>query len=404
MKKHRLLLIVPLLAVTTAAMAQHVSFASEEIEHGVKSALGLAAEDEVPTAMADTLTTLTLHGRGLTDVSDLLYFPALRELDLSDNELEGISPLQLLDSLQVLDVSRNRLESIDMLYFTQSDSMRVNVSWNHIGDFSIFYSFSHCRFTIDGLYLQTMKDEPQFDVCHFYCDLDGEGKPYLYYRIISNNADSTVLRYESHTATLTADGLSRPYNLDNEVTETTMAVAACGTNADTTYIVPVLTDKALAGETNRYDIGLPDDYSFGYLHCQQGEVRSEGNRLEYVASDTLTSDVIDFCYLKGSTLKGFSRLYLTEGIPSAIETIAEETMTLRSTAPEQLMVDVRAPWLGDTAMVTVFSAQGRQVAAAIVDGRSGIHTQLNLPGITQQTVIVQIDSAKQTLIGKTFVE
>lgn len=404
MKKHRSLLIVLLLAATTAATAQHITFASEEIEYGVKRALGLAAEDVVPTAIADTLTTLSLRGLGLTDVDDLLYFPSLRTLDLADNELESIKPLQLLDSLHVLDVSRNKLESIDMLYFSQSDSMRVNVSWNHIDDFSIFYSFSHCRFSIDGLYLQTMKDEPVYDIYHLYSDLDDNDAPYLYYRIVTNCTDSTTLQYEGHTARLDTDGQSRFFHPDETLTATTMAVVTCSSYADTTYFVPAMKDDVAAGETKCYDFGLPDDYTFGFLHCQHGELKGDGQRLEYIASDTLTTDVILFSYLKGNTLKGFSKITINEGYVPDLVAWSEERLTLRNTGPGRLLVDGQAPWLGDTATLTILDIVGRQVSTTIVDSRHGIHKELYLPDISGQTVIVQIDSNKQTRIRKTFVE
>ena len=153
-----------LLATALTAQAQKVTFYSPEFEYGVKQHLALGENDDVLQAHTDTITRLSLTGLGISDIRDAVYLPQVQELDLSYNNIDDVSPLLPLDSLRRVDLSNNQLENINILALSNVDTMEVDVTNNYIGDFSYFYSPTHCEFTLLGMGLQQDKNAPYFDV------------------------------------------------------------------------------------------------------------------------------------------------------------------------------------------------------------------------------------------------
>ena len=114
--------------LTVAAQAQKVTFTSEGIEAGVRHHLGLDANADILQSRADTITAIDLSGLGITDLSDIVYLPNVRTLDLSDNNITNVGPLNVLDSLSELNLKKNALESINLLAFSNSYKMMVDVT------------------------------------------------------------------------------------------------------------------------------------------------------------------------------------------------------------------------------------------------------------------------------------
>ena len=130
--------IAVLMMTAFVAQAQKVTFYSLEFENGIRNYIGLGETDDVLQFQMDTITTLDLSGLGITDIRDAIYLTAVSKLDLSYNNITDISSLLPLASLHELNLSNNQLENIDILAFTQSEQMEVDVTNNYISDFSIF--------------------------------------------------------------------------------------------------------------------------------------------------------------------------------------------------------------------------------------------------------------------------
>ena len=190
-----------------ALSAQNIQFLSAEFEEGVKYHLGLTETDNVTASQLDTITQLNLSALGLTDIRDVRLMPKLRRIDLSYNMITNISALAELDSLQEVDLRYNQLKDINMLVFSYSDKMDVDVSYNKISDFSMFDALTPCQFTIEGAGLQNWVESTDFHVGYLYSD-GTSNKPTIYYRVEAKATEATAAAQtqaaEATTAAATA--------------------------------------------------------------------------------------------------------------------------------------------------------------------------------------------------------
>lgn len=300
--------IAVLMMTAFVAQAQKVTFYSPEFENGVRNHIGLGETDDVLQSQTDTITTLDLSGLGITDIRDAVYLTAVSKLNLSYNNITDISSLLSLVSLHELNLSNNQLENIDILAFTQSEQMEVDVTNNYISDFSIFYASNPCDFTFMGMGLQLEKNAPYFDVYQFYADISRSGRPVISYRGYTNMA-----------ATINVAGVQEPVPLDGDihqqempggVTEAVEVILTNGEKSVNTYVVPHASFSVDAGQTVVLPTGLPDDYTLTSAYASKGTASIVGNTIAYTAPDTKSPDILRFAYYQGSTLKGFSRYYI----------------------------------------------------------------------------------------------
>jgi hypothetical protein len=297
--------------LTVAAQAQKVTFTSEGIEAGVRHHLGLDANADILQSRADTITAIDLSGLGITDLSDIVYLPNVKVLDLSDNNIINVGPLNVLDSLSELNLKKNALESINLLAFSNSYKMMVDVTANYIEDFSYLFDCIKCQFTLIGMNRQQKKDIPYLDVYQLYADVKDKGQPVIWYRGFTNMQEMPVMVCGNTRTDAIIDGHLNCFAIPNTPTSTTAVVLSCGDQSDTTYIVPPANFVVGAGETITIETGLPDDYSVFYAYADYGNVEIDGNAIRYT-TDNDVEDTIHFCYYQGETLKGFSRFYLNQ--------------------------------------------------------------------------------------------
>lgn len=86
-------------------------------------------------AAPETLETLNLSGRGLSDIGFLSRAVNLEELDLSGNEISDISPLASLTKLKRLDLSGNQIADANVL-LAMGALEWIDVSGNPIEDWT----------------------------------------------------------------------------------------------------------------------------------------------------------------------------------------------------------------------------------------------------------------------------
>ena len=108
--------------------------------------------DDVFTASKsnpESVTSLKLNKKGLTEIPDLSKFNNLVELDLSDNEISDFSSkLTGLNNLQVLNLSGNNLTSIPTDICNLKSLKTLNLSSNKISSGSL-----SCLGSLERLYL-----------------------------------------------------------------------------------------------------------------------------------------------------------------------------------------------------------------------------------------------------------
>ena len=89
-----------------------VAFADAKLETTVRSALRLAAHLPILPENMQTLTTLTVSRKGITDLTGLQEATGLTRLTLSNNAITDVSPLSSLTSLAQLYLQNNQITDV----------------------------------------------------------------------------------------------------------------------------------------------------------------------------------------------------------------------------------------------------------------------------------------------------
>ena len=310
--KHYIIMILGVWFTITNAQGQEVTFVSTSVEEGVRLHLGFTDDDQIGFAQLDTITTLDLSHRGITDIRDIVLMPKLRMLDLSENCVDDLQPLTVLDSLEWVDLSYNNLKGINDLFYSSATKLTINVSFNHIRDFSLFGSMSSCNFILGGAGLQSNENAPYFDVYDFYADVDDEDNPIVSYRGFTNMEGAVTLECGSLHGQAQMDGSTNSVPLAGRLSQTMQAILSNGEQSVTTWVVPPSYKWANDGETITLITGLPDGYTLNHAHANLGTVEVAGNTLQYTAPAEAVEDEVNFCYYEDETLKGFSRFYVNK--------------------------------------------------------------------------------------------
>ena len=300
-----------LAVAASGAKGQEVEFLSPIVEQGIRLHLNLGDEEQITLAQLDTITTLDLSRRGITDIRDLTLMPDLHSIDLSDNQVENLRPLTMLDKLEWVDLSFNSLTEINDLFYSSAKNLTINVAFNYITDFSLFGCISSCDFTLQGAGLQLVENAPYVDIYPFYADIDSNDKPSVSYRCSTNLETAFNIEYGTVKVSALTDGSTNTVFLP-EYKETTKVVLTNGEIGETTYVVPSAEYTVGAGKTVTLETGLPEDYSLYFAYASNGTVEIDGTKMNYTSPETTMADFIFFCYYQGATLKGFSRCYVNK--------------------------------------------------------------------------------------------
>lgn len=398
MRKYIITIMIFCLAALQSA-AQEVTFFSAEVEAGVRQHLRIAESAAISMAQLDTITQLDLSHRGISDVRDMPLMPNLRMLDLSDNQLDDLQPLALLDSLEWLDLRFNNLKGINQLFYTGAKKLTINVGFNHIRDFSLFWTLSLCNFTLEGTGLQLGENEPFFDVFHFFADVENQ-VPMVCYHGLTNIEKEAALECGTLHQVAAMDGDSYKINLTDSPGTTTMATLSNGEYGDTTWVVPPAILDIRANQQVSFDTQLPEGYEIKYANALMGTVTVEGITLSYQAPTTESNDTVYFSYYEGSRLKGFSQLCLSNAEATGIDGVNAGALRL-SLKGRQLAVDMPAVASGETVAVRVIDAAGRPIAShQAVATANGYHAALLLPYVPKEMIIVEVKTGQRRIIKK----
>lgn len=83
-----------------------INFTDPYFENVVRDILGKSIGDIVASDVSG-ITTLKARVKGIRNISDIVYFTSLEELDLYGNKINDISPLAQLQNLKVLNIGKN---------------------------------------------------------------------------------------------------------------------------------------------------------------------------------------------------------------------------------------------------------------------------------------------------------
>ena len=291
--------------------AQEVEFLSPAVEEGVRAHLGMDNGGTVGFEQLDTITTLDLSRRGVTDIHDLLLMPNLREVDLSKNMLENLYPLTVLDSLERVDLSYNNLKDISDLYFSSSKKMTVDVAFNYIRNFSVFGLKTRCDFTLEGTGLQFPENPQTFDVHQLFCDAS-VSPAMVYVNVSTNMAEIPQIvcgksQFEVPLDSFYVHALSEDIDVKAPVFLTN------GTKTDSTVVIPIKTVQLNKLEEVVIETGIPEIFDISIPLCSQGTLVKEGQNLRYSASSTFKYEEIIYNYRLCGTLRGIAKIVLTSG-------------------------------------------------------------------------------------------
>ncbi len=397
MRKYIIIMICCLAALPSAA--QEVTFFSAEVEAGVRQHLRIAESATISMAQLDTITQIDLSHRGISDVRDMPLMPNLRILDLSDNQLDDLQPLALLDSLEWLDLRYNNLKGINQLFYTGAKKLTINVGFNHIRDFSLFWTLSLCSFTLEGTGLQLSENEQYFDVFYFYADVEDD-VPMVCYHGITNIEAGASLDCGALHQVAAMDGDSYKVSLTESIGTTTMATLSNGECGDTTWVVPPTLFDIRANQQVSFDTQLPEGYEIRYANANVGTVTVEGTTLSYQAPATESNDTVYFSYYEGDRLKGFSQLVMSNAEATSVGSVATHGVRL-SLHGRQLAVDYTGAKPGEQVSVSVFDAAGRKIAGQQSTATTtDFHADISLPYLPDNMIIVEVKTAERRTIRK----
>ena len=329
---------------------QNIVFYSEEFEIGVKSYLQMDASAVVSQEMADAITELDLSMQGIRDIRDIIYFQNVSRLNLSGNEISDISDLVNLSYLASLDISNNNLQNIDILNFTNSTSMLLNVALNYIDDFSMLEHNTLCLFTLVGKSQQRSMNEIIIQVGAFYSEVDIDGNANITYSVRSNQDYPIMLNVQGVTLqVLNTDNTLQEYSSDKPVERVERVTITMNGLGDTTYIVPTFTQQLSEGGRTSISLGLPEDYIVRPYHNRYSDAAvADGNKITYVTPNDFSGDTIYYEFRKDDQIKGYSLVYLssnTTGINNVIDDApvlypnpAESYVVLKNAEGKQVQV------------------------------------------------------------------
>ena len=319
MNKILIIIITCCLSISLKAQGQTPTFISPEVEKGILDYLVLTESDAISTSQLDTITTLDLSRRGITDIHDLVLLPQLRLVDLSDNKIEDLQPLTILDSLRWVDLSYNSLKNINGLLYASAKELTANVGFNYIQDFSLFSMSTPCEFTLEGVGLQFIEDEPFFDVAQLICN--SSVTPFSVRGIMRTNMEGPIsLICGEETIELSAESEYFKQNIQYHDNAAAMVILTNGERGDTTWVVPPSEFEVSAGADLTIATGLPENYSLANVYAQNGTVTVDRQNLLYTAFDDFEEDVIYLNYYENGKLRGSTEFYLVN--PDAVSTLS----------------------------------------------------------------------------------
>lgn len=101
------------------------------LEQAIHSWLGLKGDEPLTKADLESLTEVSLSGKGIQDLQGLEYAVNVTQLNLDNNKITDLTPLKKLSKIRNLSLKSNQISSIEDLSALK-ELKYLEVSWNQI--------------------------------------------------------------------------------------------------------------------------------------------------------------------------------------------------------------------------------------------------------------------------------
>lgn len=118
------------------ALNQEPVFKDGNLEQAIKSWLGKKGDEPLTKADLESLTDVTLAGKGIKDLQGLEYAINVTELNLDNNKITDLTPLKNLTRIRNLSLKANQISSIEELSALK-EMKYLEVSWNQISSVEV---------------------------------------------------------------------------------------------------------------------------------------------------------------------------------------------------------------------------------------------------------------------------
>ncbi|GGD79549.1 stalk domain-containing protein [Paenibacillus nasutitermitis] len=117
-------------------LAQEPVIKDENLEQAIHSWLGKKGDEPLTKADLESLTVVSLSGKGIKDLQGLEYAVNVTELDLNNNEITDLTPLKQLSKIRHLSLKANQISSIEELSALK-EMKYLEISWNQISSLEV---------------------------------------------------------------------------------------------------------------------------------------------------------------------------------------------------------------------------------------------------------------------------
>jgi len=356
--KKKYLFIVLLSFFAVNMIAQTITFGDKQFETGVKEQLGLDSADIVTRDMAESISVLDLEGYGIENVRDIVYFPNLEELNISCNAIRDISPLQVLGRLSYLNIQNNLLATVDMLAFTRSPQMTVNLSSNYITDFYAIQNSPQCLFTIIGTNLQYPH---RYEVNKLYADYDlasMNGIVNSNFWLLFSLDSCTVKNGEQNFAVL-PDSIQQ---ILMNVYDAKVLLMLGGTAIDSTYFIPPSTIK-MASDSIAFVPSFPEDYEILSAESFNSVAGFSNDSVFFKLKDSLEQDTLKVGYgTSFGKLKGYTYYFMNKSATGVHPVVPDKLGITISPNPAKNMFTMQIKhYDNEKLQVYIYDTQGKKM-------------------------------------------
>ena len=133
-----------------------ISFSDENLKIEILKILGLNSNDEISREDAQSVNTLNLSDKSISNLDGLQYFKNLTTLSIYNNEIEDISVLSNLINLTTLHLFDNKIRNIQPLSKLKKLRM-LSLSNNRITDIKVLSSLKYLTYlSLSNNYLENI--------------------------------------------------------------------------------------------------------------------------------------------------------------------------------------------------------------------------------------------------------
>ncbi|TQR44258.1 stalk domain-containing protein [Paenibacillus popilliae] len=118
------------------ALSQEPIIKDGNLEKSIRSWIGKKDDEPLTKADLESLTVVSLSGKGIKDLQGLEYAVNITDLDLDINEITDLAPLKKLSKIHTLSLKANQISSIEELSALK-ELKYLEISWNRVSSLDV---------------------------------------------------------------------------------------------------------------------------------------------------------------------------------------------------------------------------------------------------------------------------